>query len=460
MVLFVRVNWKYDIVIIASIFAMTSTASGALSPIWPIYIVKLGATMTELGLVFTASNITAAILQVPSGLLSDRFGRKKLHVLGSLLGILPPFMYISAINWIDLLPWAFLAGISTGLSSSIRWTVVADASPDKMASAYGWTITGMLGGMTLGPFLGGFISDLYGMKATFLVSFLLYIITSLLAIMMRETGSSRLDLSPIPSKNHTSLFRVLVVFSIVNIVQGIGFGLLPPLLPVFITTRFRVDFTRLGIIYALGTGLPAMIVQLPGGKIAERFDKKKLIILTLLLSSPFNAILPLSWNLIVLLLSLFLGGAIMNIAWPAYQSLMMELTPRERRGFMNGISATTMWIGMSVGSAISGLIWEGLGSAFPFYLTTILFLVSSIPFAFLDGYAPPSNATSSKITLGFQNFLLKPKILQGFSTINLGIRSFIPNSSILVEIYQRCSKDLWASPLLIHLNRNCQHLER
>jgi MFS family permease len=62
---------------------------------------------------------------------------------------------------------------------------------------------------------------------------------------------------------------------------------------------------------------------------------------------------------------------------------MMELTPRERRGFVNGISATTMWIGMTVGSTISGVIWEKFGSAFPFYLITILFLVSAIPFLFL-----------------------------------------------------------------------------
>jgi predicted MFS family arabinose efflux permease len=63
---------------------------------------------------------------------------------------------------------------------------------------------------------------------------------------------------------------------------------------------------------------------------------------------------------------------------------MMELTPSERRGLVNGISATTMWIGMTIGSALSGPIWEGLGPSFPFYLITVLFLVSAIPFFFLD----------------------------------------------------------------------------
>jgi len=380
----VRLTWNHDIVIITGIFATASMASGLLSPIWPIYIIELGATMTELGLVFAASNIAAATLQVPSGWLSDRFGRRKLHAFGTLLGVLPPIMYMFTGSWMGLVPWALLAGIATGLSSSIRWTIVADASPERMANAYSWTISGMLVGMTLGPFLGGFISDLYGIKAAFLASFILYAITFLLSASMRETGSRQRDFSALPSKFKKTLLVVIAVFSIVNVIQGIGFGLLPPLLPIFITTRFNVDFTQLGIVYALGTGLPAAIVQLPGGKMAERYNKKKLIIMTLIFSSPFNALVPLSWNLYMLLLSLFLGGAIMNIAWPAYQSLMMELTPSERRGLVNGISATTMWIGMTIGSALSGPIWEGLGPSFPFYLITVLFLVSAIPFFFLD----------------------------------------------------------------------------
>lgn len=112
--------WNYDILIITGIFATASMAAGILSPIWPIYIVQLGATMTELGLIFAASNTAAALLQIPSGWLSDRFGRRKLHMLGTLLGVLPPIIYMTSSSWIGLVPWALLAGIATGLSTSIR----------------------------------------------------------------------------------------------------------------------------------------------------------------------------------------------------------------------------------------------------------------------------------------------------------------------------------------------------
>ena len=71
--------------------------------------------MTELGFVFSLSNAVAAAIQIPSGFLSDKYGRKRLHVLGTLLAAFPPLMYALANNWIDLVPWVMLSGFATGL---------------------------------------------------------------------------------------------------------------------------------------------------------------------------------------------------------------------------------------------------------------------------------------------------------------------------------------------------------
>jgi len=370
-----------DVAIITCIFVLSNTASGTLSPIWPIYIVQLGSTMAELGFIFSVASIAASALQIPSGMLSDRFGRKWLHALGVLLGVLPPLMYGYAGRWLELLPLSVLAGISTGLTTSIRWTVVADISSDEMAKAYSWTIAGMLTGVTVGPFLGGFISDLYGIKSAFTVCFILYSATLLLSILLRETKSEPKEgPPPVPTDDQNSLLKIALIFSATNIIQGLGFYLTTPISPIFITTKFNIDYTRLGIIYALGSGLPSILIQFPGGKIADVYSRKKLIILTIFFSSPFIATIPLSMNIVELLLSLVLNSLILNIAWPAYQALMMESTPPNRWGLINGISATTMWIGMTVGSALSGLLWESFGASSPFYTAAMIFPLSALPF--------------------------------------------------------------------------------
>jgi len=369
-----------DIVIITCIFALSNAASGILSPIWPIYIVQIGASMTELGLIFSVASIAAATLQIPSGMLSDRFGRKRLHAIGVVLAVLPPIMYTLAGRWLDLLPWALLAGLSTGLTTSIRWTIVADASSNEMASAYSWAIAGMLTGVTVGPFLGGLISDLYGIKSAFMACFLLYFATFILSVMIRETRSKPKEEPAGLPNDKKGLLKIALIFSIANVIQGLGYYLTTPVSPIFITKKFSIDYTQLGIIYALGSGLPSILIQFPGGKLADMYSRKKLVILTIIFSSPFTATIALSRNLFELMLSLVLNSLILNLTWPAYQALMMDSTHPSRWGFINGISATTMWVGMTIGSALSGVLWESFGASSPFYAAAIIFPLSALPF--------------------------------------------------------------------------------
>ena len=98
-------SYGRNILILSIIFLVSSLAVDLIIPIWPIYIkTSLGASMTELGFVFSASNAVAAVVQILSGFLSDKYGRKRLHVLGTLLCAFPPLMYALSNNWIDLVP--------------------------------------------------------------------------------------------------------------------------------------------------------------------------------------------------------------------------------------------------------------------------------------------------------------------------------------------------------------------
>ena len=124
-------SYGRDIIILSLLFLVNSLAVEILSPIWPIFITSIDASMTELGIVFAISTAVGALTQIPCGLLSDRFGRKKLHVLGTSLAFIPPLMYAFANNWVDLIPWIALSGFATGLYMPIRGAIVADVSSSK-----------------------------------------------------------------------------------------------------------------------------------------------------------------------------------------------------------------------------------------------------------------------------------------------------------------------------------------
>ncbi len=343
--------------------------------------------MTELGYIFSISNAFAAMLQIPSGLISDKYGRRRLHAIGTLLAVLPPLLYILANSWIDLIPWVILSGVSMGLYSPIRSSIVADDSTAQTrAMAYGWLNVTWLMGYTAGPLLGGFLADVFGMRTPFLACFALSVICFPFTLLLRET---RKDISFKQAHNNgdepnvTSFLSVILAFSLINIAQGVGTGIFFPITPIFTITRFSVDLTFVGLLIAIGFGLASVVVQIPGGWWAERYDRRKLLIITFLLSAPFYGLFALSRNLIELFLFMFLSNAILNISWPAFHALMMDLTPPEKWGFMNGISATTFWAGMMIGSAVSGLLWDTFGMFIPYYVSAVAMFLSVIPALFL-----------------------------------------------------------------------------
>jgi len=80
---------------------------------------------------------------------------------------------------------------------------------------------------------------------------------------------------------------------------------------------------------------------------------------------------------------MFLSNAVLNVSWPAFQALMMELTPSARWGLMNGISGTTFWVGLIAGSAASGILWDSFSMYVPFYVSAVVFFLAVVPALFL-----------------------------------------------------------------------------
>jgi MFS family permease len=373
-----------NILILSIIFLVSSLAVDLITPIWPIYIrSSLGASMTELGFVFSASNAVAAVMQILSGFLSDKYGRKRLHVLGTLLAVFPPLMYALVSNWLDLMPWVMLSGFAMGIYLPIRWVIVADvSSTETMASAYSWMNISWLVGSTVGPFVGGIVADLFGIRFPFFTCFILRFAVLPLALLMQETRRKP-QVKHVNYKNEQvdvidKYLLTVVLFSLINIVQGLGIGVTGPVIPVFVVSNFHVDFTFVGILYAIGFGAASIIVQIPGGKCSDLFDRRKVMFVTFIASSPFFLLFAYSQSTLELIVFMFLSHAILNLSWSPFQTLMMDATPSSKWGLINGVSAATFWMGLLIGNALSGILWDSWGMLAPFYASSLAIGLSAL----------------------------------------------------------------------------------
>ncbi|MBM3292646.1 MFS transporter, partial [Candidatus Bathyarchaeota archaeon] len=88
--------------------SLYSLASMTWRPFWPKYLKdNLGATVTVIGLFSAITSLENMLFQLPGGMLADRYGRKKIILVGTFLRTFSPIIYYLAPSW----EWIILASI-------------------------------------------------------------------------------------------------------------------------------------------------------------------------------------------------------------------------------------------------------------------------------------------------------------------------------------------------------------
>ncbi len=125
--------------------------------------------------------------------------------------------------------------------------------------------------------------------------------------------------------------------------------------------------------------IPALVFALPGGAIADRLNRRKLMLITqtaMMLLALLLAILTSFRQVTIteILLISSLTGVATALNYPAYQALIPDLVPRG--DLMNAIALNSAQFNMSraIGPTVAGLALGTLGAAACFYLNTVSYL--------------------------------------------------------------------------------------
>jgi MFS family permease len=165
-----------------------SSALGCINQIIPLYLDQsFNLPASQIGLFFTIQSIFTLATQIPSGILADRFGRKRMLLLYlTFIPFLIGSWHLFS-NWRMLL---FVNSVAFGLWS-MTWpsvlTLLSDSVPDELVgAAFGLNATGNRLGMTLGPIIGSFFYVNYFLTSPFLVSGFLFVIAFGIALTIKE----------------------------------------------------------------------------------------------------------------------------------------------------------------------------------------------------------------------------------------------------------------------------------
>lgn len=138
------------------------------APIFPLYVMDLGASYTLLGFIVSIYGAVQLLTQIPVGRLSDRIGRKRLILLGLISFTIMPPLYVHATNALVLIPIRIIGGVGASAVWPLAMAMIIDqASRGKRGSAMGLYNAVFYSGLAVGPLIGGVLYDRFGLAAPF-----------------------------------------------------------------------------------------------------------------------------------------------------------------------------------------------------------------------------------------------------------------------------------------------------
>jgi MFS family permease len=127
--------------------------------------------MTWVGTIFF---LAIAVVQVPCGRLADIYGHKKLFIIGLLVTVLATVLGLLASSVIMLFTSLALMGMGSGIIFNNSVSILTSVfPPERRGHALGISTAGTYAGLSLGPYIGGVLTDAFGWQSIFALTGLL-----------------------------------------------------------------------------------------------------------------------------------------------------------------------------------------------------------------------------------------------------------------------------------------------
>ena len=353
---------------------LTGLSFAVVGPVLPLYVESFGVSYEVLGLFFSAYSLTWGLLQLYTGYLSDRYGRRRLALIGLAIYSLSALACAQARSFPQLLLFRIAQGVGLGLFGPALLGLVGGLK--HRGRAFALYRTAQVIGEVLGPVVGGVVGQ-YGLGKPFLLSAgasgLAIAATSLLR---EETAGSEAEekigfLAAVRTVLARRDFLLLCLGAFLAEAGFVARGIAVPLAG----EAMGLTTEQIGLVMG-AYSLVFVLSQVPIGALAERIRHKPLLIgcgLTAALAFAGLFLTTTGWGVGLAMgtLGLTLGTIfVQSTGWAA------ELAPAERRSLYLASFDALIDLSFAFTPALVGVV-AGLGVRLPFLFCVPLLLLSA-----------------------------------------------------------------------------------
>ena len=382
-----EISWKDNLRIAWLGSFLTGACISLVVPFMPIFVEQLGVEPSQVtfysGLAISVSAISAACVSPLWGILADRYGRKPMMIRAGLAMTITMggLAFVPNVYW--LLALRFLNGIFTGFVPNATALIASQVPKDKSGYALGTLSSGVVAGTLTGPFVGGMIAEVFGIRNVFLmVGGFLFLAAILTIFFIKE------DFQPVPIEKalptkelFTSvkypylLFNLFATSFVIQVAaQSVG-----PILALYIRDLGQNENLLFvsGLIVS-SMGLSSMMSSGVMGRLGDKVGNHRLLIVAQAYSALIyllcaNASTPLELGIYRFLFGLGTGALV-----PGINALLSRMTPKAGISRVFAFNQVFFYLGGVIGPLAGSVVAEQFGYHSVFYATAACVALSCL----------------------------------------------------------------------------------
>ncbi|MBP2655453.1 MAG: tetA 3 [Firmicutes bacterium] len=380
--------WKKNLLVCWFGCFATATGLSQIAPVLPLYIEHLGVLDTAAieqwsGIAFGVTFILMTLVSPLWGQAADKYGRKSMLLRAS-LGMAVVITCIGFVqNVYQLVGLRLLQGAVSGFISAAIILVAIQAPKEHSGWALGTLSTGGVSGMLLGPLIGGYLAETFGLRSVFFATgALLFIafITSFLFVKEEFTATADKILSfrevwrliPAPS--------VMITMFITTFILQLALLSIEPILTVYISQlSHNTGHVALisGMVFA-ASGVANLLAAPRLGRLSDKVGPAKVMLASLIAAGVLfipQAFVTSPWQLMGLR---FLLGIAAAGLLPSLNTLVRQNVPDSITGRAFGYNQSAQYLGSFGGSILGGQVAASFGIHWVFFVTGALLLINAV----------------------------------------------------------------------------------
>jgi len=373
-----EISWKENLRVAWFGSFLTGASISLVVPFMPIFVEQLGIEGDQVafyaGLAISVSAVSAALVSPIWGILADKYGRKPMMIRAGLAMTITMggLAFVPNIYWLLFL--RLLNGVFTGFVPNATALIASQVPKDKSGAALGTLSTGVVAGTLTGPFVGGFIAEIFGIRNVFLlVGSFLFLAAILTIFFIKEDFQPVAKEKAIPTKEVFSSFkypRLLVNLFLTSFVIQFSAQSIGPILALYVRDLGQTENLLFvsGLIVS-SMGFSSMMSAGILGKLGDKVGNHRLLVAAQIYSVIIYLLCAHATSPLQLGLYRFLFGLGTGALIPGVNALLSKMTPKSGISRIFAFNQVFFYLGGVIGPMAGSAVAGYLGYHAVFYAT-------------------------------------------------------------------------------------------